>query len=933
MADGFVPPQAVRNNAKRGLELRKKHGRGGTEVGVARARDLSNGAALSLDTIKRMNSYFARHEVDKKGEGWGVDSAGYIAWLLWGGDAGRSWARGITNKEEAKEKSTVKDLTTAYFEIIKSDKRDDGTLMVYGKATDDSLDIDQQICDPLWLDRAMPEWFKSGGNIREQHSSIAAGVAKEYEKKADGHYIHALVVDPISVKKVDNGVLKGFSIGIKSPRVVRDQKAANGRIIDGQIVEVSLVDRPANPNCQLVLAKSVEGESGMWKTEELIEKEQTREANGRFGPSTSSDSEESGNYQPDSTDQVELRGVIDDNDDSIMLINDMADEESDDYEELSDDDEDAVDNAIDSIKEGNAALEEAYYAKTEAARANALDNAMVRYDEAHSALRGADSRTLQGIADDIDSRISTIETQYDAIMDKSVTGDLNKEQPREANGRFGSSNSSDSDSSGGADDDSMEAQEERGRDDRVADAVGEDLVDLTNDMDDTLDDMEEEEEQELYADEAVRIANAQSEVARAQGYIDDATRPDSFDDHVSNMEKAKARLEIAASNLARGESSQNFVAQIQSSINDINNYLGELDKSVTGDLNKEASLALQLSQITDLAEKRAILMKNAQELIELSKSIVPADIVKFDQKLYDDARRALAQLIVVEANEMDAGSNEEMSIAHLLTAVHHLLEWYEGEVAEGEVMDQVTEDIEMAAKPEEEAEGKPKEKAKKKEMKPAKDESKLDFMKRCKEAGMKRMEAKSIYDKYMAEEADMEKSAAHKCLECGCGVPQDSHGRADVSTAQIITPDKTPKSAEPTEEVKELKDQELPVEEDKVSEGSDLSEEIEAIVEKAIKSATESLKSEIAELTTANKAAVEKAVGLESELAVTKSLAVAGGPKRTIKPVDHSTNDLLVKAATYKAKADATTDPDLMKGYKLLAEKYFAEADVLNKSI
>ena len=45
MADGFVPPQEVRNNAKRGLELRAKYGRGGTEVGVARARDLSNGKA------------------------------------------------------------------------------------------------------------------------------------------------------------------------------------------------------------------------------------------------------------------------------------------------------------------------------------------------------------------------------------------------------------------------------------------------------------------------------------------------------------------------------------------------------------------------------------------------------------------------------------------------------------------------------------------------------------------------------------------------------------------------------------------------------------------------------------------------------------------------------------------------------------------------
>jgi hypothetical protein len=746
MADGHVPPQAVRNNAKRGLELREKHGRGGTAVGVARARDLSNGKALSLDTLKRMNSYFARHEVDKKGEGWGVDSAGYIAWLLWGGDAGRSWAKSITNREESKEKSTVKDLTTAYFEIIKSDKRDDGTLMVYGKATDDSLDIDQQICDPLWLDRAMPEWFKSGGNIREQHSSIAAGVAKEYEKKADGHYIHALVVDPISVKKVDTGVLKGFSIGIKSPRVVRDQKAANGRIIDGQIVEVSLVDRPANPNCQLVLAKSVDGESGMWKTEELIEKEQTREDNGRFGPS-SSPKEESGGGKGSISEQASAR------------IADHGNEASSLSQELSNNPQD--DPARDKGKED-------------------VDAARQSIDRA--------SKT----------------------------------------------------------DDPAVAREELGK-------------------------------AKTQLDRAV-------EVLEDQNYNNEAE---------------------AAFNLSR----------------DIQNTMVRIK------LGKSASIALQLSEITDDLEKRSFLMKNAQEIIELSKSIAPADIVKFDQKLYDDARRALAQLIVVEANEMDAGSNEEMSIAHLLSAVHHLLAWYGGEVAEGEVMDQETEDIELAAKPEED------DKAKKKELKPAKDETKADYMKRCKEAGMDDETIKSMCDKYMSDDADMEKSADnHKCLECGCGVPEASHGRTDVSTADMISPEDTPKSAEATEEVKELEDQELPVEEDKVSEGSDLTEEIEAIVEKAIKSATESLKSEIAELANANKAAATKAVGLESELAVAKSLAVAGGPKRTIKPIDHASNDLLVKAATYKAKADASTDPDLMKGYKLLAEKYFAEADVLNKS-
>lgn len=93
MADiDLKPTQEMADNAARGLALREKHGRGGTEVGVARARDLKNRTDLSPDTVRRMDSYFARHAVDKDGEGWGKDSAGWIAWLLWGGDAGRDWA-------------------------------------------------------------------------------------------------------------------------------------------------------------------------------------------------------------------------------------------------------------------------------------------------------------------------------------------------------------------------------------------------------------------------------------------------------------------------------------------------------------------------------------------------------------------------------------------------------------------------------------------------------------------------------------------------------------------------------------------------------------------------------------------------------------------------------------------------------------------------
>jgi hypothetical protein len=705
---GFVPPQEVRANARRGLELRAKYNRGGTEVGVARARDLSNGAALSLDTIKRMNSFFARHEVDKKGEGWGKDSAGYIAWLLWGGDAGWSWARKVIRENETKEKSMSDNLTTSYFGIEKADRNPDGTLTVYGKATDDSIDIDQQICDADWLDRAMPHWFKTGGNIREQHSNIAAGVAQEYEVKSDGHYITALVVDPVSARKVETGVLKGFSIGIKNPRVIRDNKAANGRITDGQIVEVSLVDRPANPSCQLVLAKSASGDDTIIQVEDLIEKK-----------------------------------------------------EKPDYE----------------------------------------------------------------------------------------------------------------------------------------------------------------------------------------GMLEGGERSEPADKELYNRVKAEAKekFDVYPSAVA-------------------NSWVVREYKKRGGKYKRKAKKSLQ----SDVTEKEFD-MTTAQELVEVSKSFVTSDLLKFDKTTYDTARQALAQLIQIEAKEMENGSDEQRSIAHLLEAVHHLFAWYTGEEAEGEVEEM----IEMAAKPKDEeksehmkkimpnkgeslsefksrckeagmdddyakecytkymAANEDTEKSAMKKIIPNKGESLAEFKARCKEAGMDDDYAKECYSKYMAADKETDKSAeAHKCLECGCGSPADSHGRADVSTATMVTPDQTPKSAEADEPAAEEA-----TEETTENSPEPVSEEsVEALVEQVVKSATESIKSEIASLLAATKAAEARAVTLESELATAKSAAVAGGPKRTGVAVGQS-NDILSKAAAYKAKANATTDPVLAKGYKQLAEEYLAKASdsTLNK--
>ena len=104
----FKPPADVAKAAKEGLALRSEFHRGGTAVGIARGKQLSRRDPVSPEVVKRMYSYFARHEVDKKGKNWAnkdKPSNGRIAWLLWGGDPGRKWATKLRN-EMKKEKSS-----------------------------------------------------------------------------------------------------------------------------------------------------------------------------------------------------------------------------------------------------------------------------------------------------------------------------------------------------------------------------------------------------------------------------------------------------------------------------------------------------------------------------------------------------------------------------------------------------------------------------------------------------------------------------------------------------------------------------------------------------------------------------------------------------------------------------------------------------------
>lgn len=147
-----------------------------------------------------------------------------------------------------------------YAPITKSEKDPEtGFVTVYGKMTGPDLDLDEQRMDPIWLAKAVPEWFESGGNVREMHKTSAVGKGVELTQVGEDWYLKSLIVDAEAIKKVEAGVYTGYSICVRGPRIVKDASARGGRIVGGMIPENSLVDRPCLSSAKFLLAKAVGG--------------------------------------------------------------------------------------------------------------------------------------------------------------------------------------------------------------------------------------------------------------------------------------------------------------------------------------------------------------------------------------------------------------------------------------------------------------------------------------------------------------------------------------------------------------------------------------------------------------------------------------------------------------------------------------------------
>lgn len=160
--------------------------------------------------------------------------------------------------------------------ITKSYRDADGNLYVEGIATDDSLDLDHQIIDKDFSRRELPKWFAEWGNVRQMHSPnlAPAGKAVEFREVPEGFFVKTLVVEPTAQKLVEERVYQAYSVGIAKPRIVADNVAKNGRVVDGVFTEISLVDFPANPHAKFQLAKRAS--SGIEIVEKAVDPDLTK---------------------------------------------------------------------------------------------------------------------------------------------------------------------------------------------------------------------------------------------------------------------------------------------------------------------------------------------------------------------------------------------------------------------------------------------------------------------------------------------------------------------------------------------------------------------------------------------------------------------------------------------------------------------------------
>ena len=270
-ADTFNPPQAVRDAAARALQWVKdgKAGDGFTATGRARAVQLATGMPVSLDTLKRMASFFARHSVDRDAPGFkqGDDnypSGGRVAWDAWGGDAGAAWVKSVmpdTQKAHGPhsfaepetgvncatcggKKDSWRHTITKVADMGVVHKEDERRYTLGPMYVPNTEDAHGEWTDDTILQEALWKYVRSGGrDIRLQHNrEVVAGEwvevltwpypikvplevpgesTQQVEFPANTVFM-GIVWEPWAWEMVKAGKLRGLSIGGKAVRIDAD---------------------------------------------------------------------------------------------------------------------------------------------------------------------------------------------------------------------------------------------------------------------------------------------------------------------------------------------------------------------------------------------------------------------------------------------------------------------------------------------------------------------------------------------------------------------------------------------------------------------------------------------------------------------------------------------------------------------------------------
>ena len=201
-----------------------------------------------------------------------------------------------------------------YAEIAKMEAQDDGTVKVWGYASSEAVDSDGEIIAAEAMKAAIPDYMKFGA-VREMHGSTAAGTAIEINVEDDGRtFFGAHIVDPVAVTKVKTGVYKGFSIG---GSVTARDELNKSQITGLKLTEISLVDRPANPDAVFTCFKADKPKDG----EEAADKAEDDKPTDKTDETPADDAEKAdGNKKDDKEDEAEKSASVELSESEIAIL-------------------------------------------------------------------------------------------------------------------------------------------------------------------------------------------------------------------------------------------------------------------------------------------------------------------------------------------------------------------------------------------------------------------------------------------------------------------------------------------------------------------------------------------------------------------------------------------------------------------------------------